>query len=219
MGKSLNNPMMTWYGKVGANVFSKLFGQQIIREYAKPSNPNTEKQQLVRARFLFMTKLGLVFDQSSLLALKSKANSNGMFPNNMFFSLNYKNITGTTPDNVSIDPSKIVVADGNLPGVMFSPSIGTTTPGRLTLTVTDVLATAPRASDEDNIYVVAYCPDAEMAILSAPARRTDGATLSVAYPAAWSGLEVHCYGFVMGGLEKTTGKASRSEYIGHAELG
>lgn len=219
MGKSLNNPMMTWYGKVGANVFSKLFGQQIIREYAKPSNPNTEKQQLVRARFLFMTKLGLVFDQSSLLALKSRANSNGMFPNNMFFSLNYKNITGSTPGAVSIDPSKIVVADGNLPGCVFSSTLSTATPGRVVITVTDVLATAPRASDEDNIYVVLYCPDADMAIMSAPARRTDGATLSVAYPASWSGLEVHAYGFVMGGLEKTNGKSSRSEYIGHAELG
>lgn len=219
MGKSLNNPMMTWYGKVGANVFSKLFGQQIIREYAKPSNPNTEKQQLVRARFLFMTKLSSVFEQSSLLAMKSRANSNGMFPNNMFFALNYKNITGTTPDNVSIDPTKILVSDGNLPGVVFSSTIGTATPGTLTVTVTDVQATAPRASDEDNIYVVAYCPDADMAIMSAPARRTDGATLSVRYPAGWSGLEVQVYGFVMGGLEKTNGKASRSEYIGHAELG
>lgn len=219
MGKSLNNPMMTWYGKVGANVFSKLFGQQIIREYAKPSNPNTEKQQLVRARFNLMTKLSVVFDQSSLLALKSKANGEGMFPNNMFFALNYKNVTGTTADNVSIDPAKIVVATGNLPGVVFSSTIGTATPGTLTVTVTDVLATAPRASDEDDIYVVAYCPDAEMAVLSAPARRTDGATLSVRYPSAWSGLEVHVYGFVMGGLEKTTGKASNSEYIGHAELG
>ena len=52
-------------------------------------------------------------------------------------------------------------------------------------------------------------------VLSAPARRTDGATLSVRYPNSWSGLEVHVYGFVV----NSENRASRSEYVGHAELG
>ena len=42
----------------------------------------------------------------------------------------------------------------------------------------------------------------------------DGATLTVRYPNSWSGLEVHVYGFVVA----PSGKASQSEYIGHAEL-
>jgi hypothetical protein len=112
-----------------------------------------------------------------------------------------------------------MVSLGNLPGVVFSSSIGTSTPGTLTVTVTDVMSGVMDASDEDNIYVFAYCPDAGNGVLSAPARRTDGATLSVRYPSSWSGLEVHVYGFVMGGIAKTMGVASNSEYVGHAELG
>ncbi len=215
MAKSLVNPSTTWFGKAGDKVYTKLFGYQIERQYAKPSNPRTEKQQLTRARFNLLVQLATIFSTAANIGLKRVAYNGKMFPANKFVSLNYPNVTGTTPDNVSIDPTKIVTADGNLTGVVFSSTIGTSTPGTITMTVTDVNAGIGNASDEDNIYCFAYCPDAGNGVLSAPARRTDGATLSVRYPTSWSGLEVHVYGFVV----NSENRASRSEYVGHAELG
>ena len=215
MAKSLVNPSTTWFGKAGDKVYSKLFGYQIERQYAKPSNPRTEKQQLVRARFNLLVQLATIFSTACNLGLKRSSYNSKMFPANKFVSLNYPNVTGTAPDNVSIDPSKIGCSDGNLTGVVFSSTIGTATPGTVTITVTDVQSDIGNASAEDSIYCFVYCPDAQNGILSAAARRTDGATLSVRYPNSWSGLEVHVYGFVI----NDEYRASRSEYIGHAELG
>ena len=215
MAKSLVNPSTTWFGKAGDKVYTKLFGYQIERQYAKPSNPRTEKQQLTRARFNLLVQLATIFNAACSLGLKRVAYNSKMFPANKFVSLNYPNVNGTAPDNVSIDPSKVVCADGNLTGVVFSSSIGTATPGTITVSVTDINAGIGNSSAEDNIHCFVYCPDAQAGILSAAAKRVDGATLSVRYPSSWSGLEVHVYGFVV----NDENRASNSEYIGHAELG
>lgn len=219
MAKAFYNALGKWSGKVGANVYSKLFGNQIIRERTKGSNPNTEEQKMVRAKLAFVSQLGGVMDPAVSLGMKKAAKRERMFPQNLFSKENYGNLQGTAPDNLSIDPSKIVLSKGNMTGVVFSSSIGTSTPGTLTVSVADINAGIGKASNEDSIYAVVYCPDAKAAVLSAAARRTDGATLSVRYPTSWSGLEVHVYGFVVGGSRKYKGVASTSEYVGHAELG
>ena len=220
MSKNCKGYMGDQIGKLGPAVGSRWKGKMIYRAYQKfVHDPKSEHQQLVRARFTLLTQLGRTFYQAAKLGFFDLARQRQETEGNCFVSKNYPNVTGTTPDNVSIDPTKIMVSLGNLPGVVFSSSIGTSTPGTLTVTVTDVMSGVMDASDEDNIYVFAYCPDAGNGVLSAPARRTDGATLSVRYPSSWSGLEVHVYGFVLGGIAKTMGVASNSEYVGHAELG
>ena len=207
-------------GKLGPAVGSRWKGKMIYRAYQKfVHNPKSEHQLLVRARFTLLAQLSAIFYQAAKLGFFDLGRQRQETEGNCFVSKNYPNVTGTAPDNVSIDPSKIDVSWGHLTGVVFSSSIGTSTPGTLTVTVTDVQDGIGDGSAEDNIYVFAYCPDAQNGILSAAARRTDGATLSVRYPSSWSGLEVHVYGFVVGGTAKTMGEASKSEYIGHAELG
>ena len=219
MAKSFYNAFGRWHGSAGSKTFSVLFGNQVIKERQgkRKFTPN-EAQAVAQARLTLLSQLASIFDPALQLGFAKRAQGR-MFAANLFVKMNYCNVTGTAPDNVSIDPSKIVCADGNLTGVVFSSSIGTATPGTVTVTVSDVMADVYKSSPEDSIYVFVYCPDAQNGILSAAARRTDGATLSVRYPNSWSGLEVHVYGFVIGGARKTKGKASDSEYIGHAELG
>lgn len=215
------------YGKLGNQVGYSMYGTQCFREYQPVvRNPRTNAQLLQRAKLTLLTKLSLVFRPAALWGFGDEARGRKCSAVNFFTHANYANVTGSTADSVSIDPSKIVCAQGNLPGVIFSSTIGTSTPGTFTITVTDGQSLLPGASDEDNIYVFAYCPDAGNGVISAPAHRTDGATLSVRYPASWSGLEMHVYGFVTGPVSNTQRMnyipptpSSNSEYIGHVELG
>lgn len=221
MAKGQYSAQVIWQGRLGGFVYKKdAFGEQVISIYkGKPRDPKTESQQLTRSKLGLLSSLGHIFLPATRLGLKTYGAENKIFPSNAFFKLNYGNLTGTAPDNVSIDPSKIVCAWGNLTGVVFSSTIGTSTPGTLTVSVTDINAEVFDASSNDSIYCFVFCPDAKAGVLSAAAHRTDGATLSVRYPNSWSGLEVHVYGFVIGGSDETIGTASQSEYIGHAELG
>lgn len=204
------------YGKVGNLVGYSIYGKQAFRAYQPVvRNPKSAAQTVQRAKIALLTGVSIVFRAAARLGFTDEARARGCSAVNYFVHMNYPNVTGTTYDNVSIDPSRIVCAKGNVPGVTFSSSISTTTPGRVVMTVTDVNAEVEGASDEDNIYCFVYCPDAGTGILSAPARRTDGATLSVTYPSGWSGLEVHVYGFVV----NPENASSNSEYVGHAEIG
>lgn len=205
-------------GKLGNSVGYTLYGQQMFRAYVgkgEISNPKSAAQVLQRARIALLTGVSIVFRAAARIGFTDEARARGCSAVNFFVHQNYPNVTGTTPDNVSIDPSRIVCAKGNVPPVMFSSSIGTSTPGAITMTVTATNIEVDGASEEDNIYCFAYCPDAGTGVLSAPSRRTDGATITIRYPEAWSGLEVHVYGFVAN-LESAS---SNSEHIGQVELG
>lgn len=204
-------------GKLGNSVGYTLYGQQMFRAYVgkgEISNPKSAAQKLQRAKIAYLTALSIVFRAAARLGFTDEAYARGCSAVNYFVHMNYPNVAGSTPDNVNIDTTKIVCAKGNVPPVMFSSTIGTATPGSITMTVTDVNAQVDGASDEDNIYCFAYCPDAGTGVISEPSRRTDGATVTISYPSSWSGLEIHVYGFVVN-PEKAS---SNSEYVGHAEL-
>lgn len=208
------------YGKAGNLVGYAIYGKQAFRAWQPVvRNPKTAAQKLQRAKIGLLTSLLQIFKPAVRMGLLDEARQRGCSAVNFFTHKNYRNVTGAAADDVTIDPSKIVIAQGALTGVVFSSSIGTSTPGTITFSVTDIQAGVGDASSEDSIYCFIYCPDAKAGIISAAAKRTDGATLSIRYPTSWSGLEVHCYGFVMGGEEATRGVSSNSEYIGHTELG
>lgn len=186
-------------GKLGNSVGYILYGQQMFRAYVgkgEVSNPRTNAQLTQRSKITLLTGLSVVFRNAARLGFGDEAQSRGCSAVNYFVHKNYPNVTGTTPETVSIDPDRIVVAQGSVPGVVFSSTIGTSTPGTITISVTDAQSQVDGASSDDVIYVFAYCPDAGTGILSAPATRADGASLSVRYPTSWSGLEVHVYGWV-----------------------
>lgn len=219
MSKNFKGYMGDQIGKLGTAVGRRWKRKMIYSAYqGKVRNPKSESQQLVRARFTLLVQLSIVFHNALKLGFFNMGKQRQATEANCFVNMNYGNVTGSAPDNVSIDPSKITVSRGHLTGVVFSSTIGTSTPGTVTVTVTDINANIGQANSEDSIYCFVYCPDAQAGCLSAAAKRTDGATLSVRYPSSWSGLEVHVYGFVIGSTAETMGVASPSEYIGHAEL-
>lgn len=205
-------------GKLGNSVGYTLYGQQMFRAYVgkgEVSNPKSTAQMLQRAKITLLTGMSVVFRSAARLGFTDEARARGCSAVNFFVHMNYPGVTGTTYDNVHLDPTRIICAKGNVPSVVFNSTISTSTPGAITMTVSDVNAQVDGASDEDNIYCFAYCPDAGTGILSAPASRTDGASIIIRYPTGWSGLEVHVYGFVVN-LENAS---SNSAYIGHTELG
>lgn len=205
-------------GKLGNSVGYTLYGQQMFRAYVgkgEVTNPKSAAQVMQRAKIAFLTGLSIVFRAAARVGFTDEARARGCSAVNYFVHMNYPIVTGSSPSDVSIDSSRIICAKGNVPPVMFSSTIGTSTPGAVTMTVTATNIEVDGASADDNIYCFVYCPDAGTGVLSVPSRRTDGATITVRYPATWSGLEVHVYGFVAG----VNNASSNSEYIGHVELG
>lgn len=205
-------------GKLGNSVGYTLYGQQMFRAYVgkdEISNPKSAAQMLQRAKIKLLTEMSIIFRAAAILGYKDEAKSRGCSAVNFFVHENYPQVQGTTADNVQLDPSRVKCSRGSVPGVQFSPTLGTSTPNAITVTVQYGQEEAEGASTEDKVYALLYCADMEQAVLSAPARRADGATLNIRYPQTWSGLEVYAYGFVM----NEEGKSSNSEVIGHVELG
>ena len=69
-----------------------------------------------------------------------------------------------------------------------------------------------RANADDEVYLLALCPDLDDHQLSAPAYRRRK-SVSITLPDEWHGHEVHLYGFV----RDYAGRASASTYIGCLE--
>ena len=104
-------------GKVGTVVGSSIFGIDVMRAYQPDvRNPRTESQTTQRQKFSLMVdfiRRGLYIYRVgfSLAAVKMSAY-------NYAFSCNFFNaITGTFP-NFTIDPTKIKVSQGHLPGTL-----------------------------------------------------------------------------------------------------
>ena len=55
-------------------------------------------------------------------------------------------------------------------------------------------------------------------MLSEPVKRNIG-SVTASVPANWNGLEVHVWGFTIGGGADTMGLPSDSAYLGSGELG
>ena len=67
-------------------------------------------------------------------------------------------------------------------------------------------------SGDDEVYVYAYCPEAEEGVLSASAWRRSG-SVQLTLPERWQGKEIHFYGFAV----EEKGRASATVYIGRME--
>lgn len=205
-------------GKLGNSVGYTLYGQQMFRAYVgkgEISNPKSARQMLQRAKIKLLTEMSIVFRAAAILGFKDEAKSRGCSAVNFFVHENYSEVTGTTADNVNLDPSRVKCARGSVPGVQFSPTLNVSTPGTVVATIQYGQEEAEGASTADNVYVVLYCADMAQAVLSVPAHRADGAAMNVRYPQTWSGMEIYAYYFVV----NPDGKSSDSGVIGHAELG
>ena len=190
-------------------------GTQMFRAYvAAIHNPRTSSQQLQRARLSYISKLGRIFKYAARIGFHGMATYRKSSEVNAFVHVNIGSLTGSTPEAVTINPNDILVAYGGRTGASFSSQIDTdSTPGAISVTITDA-STTQEDQVNDKVYVVAYAPDVEEAVVSAGVARSAD-KVEVTYPDKWSGLQVHVYGFV---AAPDNSEASMSVHIGTANL-
>lgn len=94
-------------GKVGQTVGAKWKNQATLRTYSKPSNPNTEAQQVVRGAFASITSFVALFaDQIKYL---NALDTSGMSVRNAIIKLNKEKMKSGT-----FDFSELVISKGGL---------------------------------------------------------------------------------------------------------
>ena len=205
------------FGKLGQIVFFKWNGKVCQRAYVIPSNPNTEKQQLVRQRMSVLGKTATGMQSVINVGLHKVAKSHKSTTIAEFVSLNQAALTGSL-DNLELDYESLVVAKGGLPGVEAdSPNF--TTPLTITTSVTNGNASFYGASITDKLYLAAYCPDVGNSVCSngTALRPADGNTtsLSVTTPSAWQGCRAYVWIFA---VRADGQKASDSIYLGYGNI-
>lgn len=219
MSKYSKGYMGEQIGKLGPAVGRKWRGIAYMAAYQKNvSNPNTEDQQLVRARFRSLTALMHAFRQAITLGYGAVAARRGMTECNMFVKRNWLRVTAIDPADVQVAYSGLQVSEGNLPCVTFGAAdFGGAT--HLTISVAmEGNSDVPDADAEDKVYLFAYCPDNGQGVLGSPALRS-ASEVSVTVPGSWDGLTVHVYGFAVGTKEDVNkGWRSNSAYCGTGEM-
>lgn len=206
-----------FWNKVGTVVGRKWYrGKFAMASYAKRvSNPNTEAQQLWRARFATAGELGTAMLAGLNIGLLGQRKRRVSTALGEFVKLNLPAISAATPDSVSIDYTTITVAQGHGTQVQFSaPQFDN--PLQVDL-VFDPCDEYPFADDNDDVYVMVYAPDAKQAVLGVPVKRSV-ARIVVTVPSFWSGMKVHCWGWTVGGGVDNKGRISKSMYLGSGNI-
>lgn len=206
-----------FWNKVGTVVGRKWYrGKFAMASYAKRvSNPNTEAQQLWRARFAAAGELGTAMLAGINIGLLGQRKRRVSTALGEFVKLNLPNIQAATPDSVSIDYTGIIVATGHGTPVQFNaPDFNNPQQASVTF---DPLDEYPYADDDDDVYVLVYCPDAKQAVLSMPTNRSVG-RVTVDVPSFWSGMKVHMWGWTVGQGIDNKGRISDSAYLGSGNI-
>ena len=216
MGKIDQGILGGFSGKVGPVVGYIRKGYAGMRAYRRHRGPSTIEQQRIQLRFLELTKLANPFAPAYRTGLYKTAKGKDVSDYNVFIEKNFAAVSATPGLTTTVDFSKMVLAEGKLPPVLFArPDL--TTPQTVSATFQPMLEVEETTS-QDQVYLFVYCPSLEMGVMSAPAERSTG-HVSATVPAAWNGLEVHVWGFVMGNAPINMGMPSKSTYLGSGEIG
>lgn len=177
-------------GTVGNVVGGSWRGVDYIRSKAASiKNPNTEAQQTQRTRFRLV--ISLLKKILPFIHIGFPKGVRKQSPYNRAVSLNIKQaVTGTLPD-MKIDPAKLVVSQGVLPGGPGA-AVDVSTAGTVTVTWQDNTGESG-ASADDGVMVLLYNQDKDSVVYRLNgAVRSDG-TIAMAIPANWSGDTVAVY--------------------------
>ena len=219
MSKYTKGYMGDQIGKLGPAVGARWKGRTVMRSYQKyVRNPRTEAQQLVRSRFRVLSKLASAFHSANLLGLRQSAVSAAMTEGNIFSRLNWDKVTAVSPDEVSVNFSALSLSDGTLPEATFGAvDFGEGSHLHVEATLSGG-ADQPGASEQDQVYLFAYCPDRYQGVLGSPVPRTAD-KVSVNVPASWDGMEIQLYGFAIGAADgQNAGRSSATAYCGSGEV-
>lgn len=186
-------------GRVGNVVFRKFRSGYVTSsrpEFIKRTP--TPAEVMRRNRFAVLSKLTAAFAKGAVLGFYP--NTVGMMgARNQFSKRNAQYVTVANDGVVNVDYAKIDLTSADkLPAPAFQTP---TSPEDLIVAVAYSSASdVDFTSQNDIIRVLVYSPDFNMSVMSAGTLRSAGqATVKV--PAAWSGAEVHVYGFAIGGEE------------------
>ncbi|MBR6844230.1 MAG: hypothetical protein IKM79_03915 [Bacteroidales bacterium] len=218
MGKIKASSLGMFRGKIGNVVTYITRGKNIVRIYTDTvGNPRTDKQQIVRARFSKLTKLGSDFTSALSIGFSYLAKQRRNFPGNNFITGNWEAVSASSPDEVTVNYAELKVAQGPLPEVTFG-AVDWGSEEHLTIAVTfDGNVGTPRTDSDDEVYIFAYVPELGQGLLSSPAVRSAG-EISLTVPAGWNGMTAHLWGFAVGKGSNNNGQVSDSAYVGHAEV-
>ena len=130
-----------------------------------------------------------------------------------------------TTGKVTVDYEHVVIADGDVPTVVFQ---GATFTEPLTVAVSYTgNSDVPGAREDDSVYVVVYSPALGYSVMGIGTR--EAGSMTVVVPKEWGGESVHVWGFVRSSVEEVTdveeygvmlkpGECSRSSYIGTGKV-
>lgn len=222
MGKQISGILGPYTGKIGNVVGGKWRGRYTTRVYtSEVTNPNTEKQQQVRARFAELAKLASSMKCPIDMGFYAVAQQQKVLEQNVFFTENWRAVLATSVDDVIVNYAELLLSKGPLP----SPVPGTVDWGsteHLTLEFPFTVnvgqgcgGSTVNATDE--VYVYIYSPEMGQGILS-PSALASGESVVMTVPNAWSGVEVQAWMFIVGRESNNLKKACNSVYIGHAEI-
>lgn len=213
MGKIKQGYLGAMTGKLGNAVGRMWKGRNVLAVMpASVANPRTTKQQIVRVRFTKIMNIVGELYQGIVIGMRVFARQMAITQGNVFVRKNWGCVTASSPDSLTITYSEISVAEGSLTNVQWGNSDwGSGTHLTCAFRTTDT-GVAAGGNPNDEIYVMIYNPELRQSILSAPALRTTQ-SITVAVPEAWSGMNVHAWGFLVGET-----KNSDSTYLGHGEI-
>ena len=117
-------------GRFGGTVHSNWKGVDVVRRFAKPSNPNTANQQHVRQAFRGLTRMYSVLSTNVLASWTSYAVGKQLIARNKFIGVNVPLISAAT-DIADLPPTPGDA--GTIPPVSFSANGGV---GQITTTIT-----------------------------------------------------------------------------------
>lgn len=211
MGKQQNSFGGGFSGRLGATVGYNWRGRWCVRSLPGDFHDARSDAQL-RQRKLFaeMVRFAAKARRILSISLEVVSRNEGVTPSNYFTRMN-KGCFSIQDGELAVDLPSLRLSEGPVAPVAFDvPQLLDDT------TISIAFEKNPlnrNCSADDQIYLVAYCPEYKSFDFSdATARRRKQAVLQL--NEGWVGKEVHLWGFVV----DRAGRASQSVYIGSGVL-
>ena len=198
--------VLPFTGRVGRTTTGYRAGRYITRVIpdVKPTGDPTKEQIEQRAKFGFIANLMSTFIISLRMGL------NHLDPTYAYqqgIKLNFPKVSLNGQGQPQITYADIELSKGKIPNASFAaPSFEETNTIQVSFTgnVSEV-----GAKSTDEVYIVAYTPDLNAALVSAPQPRT-AQSITINTPLGWNGCHVYVYGFVV----RSARVVSDSAYVG-----
>lgn len=195
-------------GKVGPVIGYVWRGRWCMRARPrKVHNPRTEAQQAHRMQFRDMVQTASQLTAALRYGMRQASLEQGLTEGNLFVRMNKDCFSAE-----GVDYTRLLLSSGPLAPVAFAPA---TVDERGVMRVEfEKNPLRLRASSEDKVWVVAYCPELKQLVIASPVERRVR-RVATALPDEWAGREFHVWGFVTDYKQR----ASECQYIALAEIG